>query len=363
MNPVPQPRDGHACAQRVRARCVRCAWSTTIVTLATIATLALVACAEAPSGRASSTAAVANVTRVAPGASPHGVAAARERETEIAVEVRAPLHARYDEGSRESTLPALGIVVTNRSTSPLDVSDLRVYLEAARNGVSFRCARVAGALPGKREPSVLAPGASFVFDRSLDCALPLVGAYAVHIGVSFGKGEWSRPRVVRSFDLAVAALPKLAPREIGPAPGLWATVGSSSTLLEDEGGGHGRTLFAITNATRGRVEPPRMLLALRVYKLGNPIPCEDEPIALALPAVLEPGQTHYEPVEVSCLGLSVTGSYDIAARLVVPGGNEDDREIPLGRLRVDVITRTSMVVAPTPRNARRADLPGSRADD
>lgn len=317
--------------------------------LVAVLPLALLAagCAEtAGSGRASSTATVAAASTIAP-APPRSPSAARE--TDVTVEVRAPVRARYEASVVGAAKPTLGVVVTNRSAQPIDVSDLLVHLEASRHGVEFRCARVVGAGPGDREPSMLEPGASFVFDRTLDCALPLVGAYAVRVGVSFGKGEtgpWSRPREVRAFTLSVSALPSIAPREVDGLPGLWAALGSSATLLGGTRGAHGRTVLAIVNATRHPIEPPHMHLVLRVYKQGNPTPCEDKPIAVALPDVLGPGDTHYEPVEISCLGLSVPGTYDIAARLVVPRGSEGDREIALGRLRVEVATDPSL---PNPR--------------
>ena len=236
------------------------------------------------------------------------------------------------------------MVVTNRSAKPLDVSDLRVHLEASREGVAFRCAKEVGAVLGAREPTTLAPGASFVFDRALDCALPLVGAYAVHVAVSFGKGLSRTPRDVRAFSLTVTPLPNVGPREIDGLPGLWAAMGSSNKLAG--GRGPGRTVLTLVNSTSAPIAVPAMLLALRVYKVGGPIPCEDQPVALATPAVLPPGDAYYEPIEVSCLGLAVQGAYEVVARLVVPRGSEGDREIALGRLRVDVITDPALLIAP-----------------
>jgi hypothetical protein len=329
-------------AQDVRASRETCAMKLgRIVAITTLGILVASCAATAQSGRASSTAAVSTRATVAPAPAPPA-----PRDAEVAVEVRAPVRARYDASVLGAEKPWLGVVVTNRSARPIDVSDLRVYLEAAREGIAFRCARVVGAKPGDREPTALAPGETFVFDRALDCALPLVGAYAVHVGVSFGNGEWSRPHEVRAFNLAVTALPSIAPREIEGRPGLWAAMGSSSKLLGGARGGHGRTVLAVVNATRAPIEPPHMRLALRVYKQGNPIPCEDEPLTLALPEVLGPGETYYEPIEISCLGLSVAGTYDVAARLIVPRGTEGDREISIGRLRVDVVTDPSL---PNPR--------------
>jgi hypothetical protein len=288
------------------------------------------ACATTEPGRTAPTAAIAR----APSAARHEVGL-----VDVTVALQAPMRARYVPGAASGERPSLGVVVTNRSPQPLDVADLRVHLEAARGAVAFRCAGVVGPPPGAREPSTLAPGASFVFPRALDCALPLVGAYAVKVAVSFGKAGWRTPREVRAFDLTVTALPNVGPREVLGIPGLWAAMGAERMLAG--GAGHGRTLVTLVNATSRPIEVPRMQLELRTYRAGNAIPCEDEPIVLMTPAVLGAAEAFSEPIEVSCLGLSVPGTYEIAARLVVPRASEGDQEIALGRLRV-VVERSAL---------------------
>jgi hypothetical protein len=283
------------------------------------------ACAPTEPGRTAPTAAIARAPRAEPRA---------EGRADVTVALRAPMRARYVPGAALGERPSLGVVVTNRSALPLDVADLRVHLEAARGGVAFRCAEVVGPPPGEREPSTLAPFASFVFPRALDCALPLVGAYSVKVAVSFGTTDWRTPRDVRAFSLTVTALPNVGPREVLGIPGLWAAMGAEGMLAG--GAGRGRTLVTLVNATSRPIEVPRMQLELRTYRAGNAIPCEDQPIVLVTPAVLGAAEAFSEPIEVSCLGLSVPGTYEIAARLVVPRGTEGDREIALGRLRVVV---------------------------
>ena len=298
-----------------------------------------------PAGSASSTAAVTPRSSATP--APPPTAPNATSQVGVAVQVRGPLRARYDPTLAGAAKPSLSVVVTNRSAEPLDVSDLRVHLEATRESVSFHCAKEVGAPLGEHEPSTIAPGTSYAFERALDCALPLVGAYSVRVAVSFGKGAFRTPRDVQAFTLTVTALPNVEPREIEGVPGLWAAMGSNSKLAGGVGRGSGRTLLTIVNATRKPIELPRMRLALRVYKVGNPIPCVDEPRDLALPAVLGPGDAYYDLVEVSCLGLAVPGTYDVAARLIVPRGSEGDREIALGRLRIDVLTDPTLFISPS----------------
>ncbi|CAN5897636.1 hypothetical protein BH11MYX4_BH11MYX4_24120 [soil metagenome] len=300
--------------------------------------LAALACTPAPqAGRAQPTAATAT-TRAS--AAPADASPA----VGVAVEMRGPLHARYDPTTAATTKPSLSVIVTNGSAQPVDVSDLHVHLEAVRETIAFRCAAQVGAPPGVREPSTLPPGQSFVFDRALDCALPLVGAYQVRVGVSFGKGPDRAPRIVRALGLTVTALPNVAPRKVEGSPGLWAALGASPLI--PGGAGHGRTLLTIVNATDQAVELPPMRLVLRVYRAGNPAACEDEPQTLALPAALGGGASYHEPVEVSCLGLAQPGSYEVVARLIVSGGTAGDREIGLGRLHIDVVTDPSLIIAP-----------------
>jgi hypothetical protein len=261
--------------------------------------------------------------------------------TGISIELHAPQHAQWAPSTLAPSKPTLGVVVANRGDLPLDVTGLRVHLEAVREGVSFRCAREVGAPPNAREPRVLAPGASFVFERELDCALPLVGSYAVRVAVSFGGGA---PHEVRAFTLRVFAPPHLEPRTLDAVPGVWGAIGASNVML-GESSGSGRIVVALVNGARRPIELPPMRLALRTYRVGSPIPCEDEPIALDVPQVLAPGESFHQPVLVSCLGLGVEGSYDVAARLQVGDG---DVETELGRLRIEIATDPSRRVPQVP---------------
>lgn len=250
---------------------------------------------------------------------------------EAAVEIRAPVRARYVPHLLGPSRPTLGVAVTNRGGGPLDVSNLQVRLEAAREGVAFRCAEKVGAPGGVREPAMLAPGQTFTFERDLDCALPLEGTYAVRVAVSFGTGPWAAPRDVRTFTLSVASIKTEAPRAVEGVEGLWAALGASG-VVEGPAGAHGRIAVAIVNGGRVPLELPPLRLALRVTKRGTPIPCEDEPTALRSPRVLGAGGVYREPIEVSCIGLGHPGTYDVEARLLQPG----DRETQLGTLRIVV---------------------------
>lgn len=253
---------------------------------------------------------------------------------DVAVELRAPKRARWLSSTLSPATPPLAVVVTNRSAAPIDVSDLRVHLDAVREGVSFRCAVEVGPPPGAREPSALAPGESFVFERAIDCTLPLTGRYDLKASVSFGQSASRAPRAVRALTLDVKAPEKLEPRPVNALPGVFAAIGSSAVLVGESGRGSGRIAVALVNGSSRPVALPTLHLALQVFRAGSPIPCEDAPIALAVPSPLAPGDVHRAPVDVSCLGLDTPGKYEVVVRLRI--GERADSAEELGRLRIEI---------------------------
>lgn len=304
-----------------------------MVPIATVAALMALGCGAARPivARASSTAS--------------GLQAAPLRD-ELSVELRSPRRAPWVSSTLGPSKPTLGVLITNHGTTPADVSDLRVHLDAIREGVSFRCANSVGPSDDVREPSSLAPGASFEFERALDCSLPLSGQYSVRVSVSFGRGAYRSPRPLREFTLAVHGPEQLEPRPIPGVPGLWAAVGSSRVLVGDTGTGSGRIAVSLVNGGREEISLPPLRLALRVHRAGSPIPCEDEPIKLRPPPRLAPGVSHREPIEVSCLGLSVPGQYEVVARLEVDASGLEQE---IGRLRIEVSSDPSRKVPPLSR--------------
>jgi hypothetical protein len=284
------------------------------------------------------------VSPVAPRVESHTVTASVPAD--VSIELRSPAQVRWLQTTLGPTKPTLGVVVANRGASPLDVSDLRVHVEAVLDDVSFRCADEVGPTtnPREHEPRNLPPGGSFVFKRTLDCALPLVGNYAIRVAVAFGRGGTATVREVRSFGLRVFAAKEIEPRNIEPIPALWGALGATP-IEEGRPGAAGRLVVALVNGGRTPLELPRFRLAVRVYRLGAPLPCEDAPLELKTPAVLGAGKSYHEPIEVSCLGLGVAGKYEVVGRVRVGERDGDGPwETELGRLRVEISDDPSRIV-------------------
>ena len=199
------------------------------------------------------------------------VGRAPREDATVDVRFLSPLHARWSSETLDAPRRDLGIVVENHGSAPLDVSDVRVHLEAVREHSSFHCADEVGPLPNAREPGAIAPGASFVFERSLDCDLPLVGSYVIDVSVSFGHDAWAKRRSVRSFTMSVFATPDVEPRKIAVVPGLWGAIGAQSYVCGRANDGPDRVVVALVNGGDVPIELPHFRLGLRVYRLGSDV--------------------------------------------------------------------------------------------
>lgn len=271
-------------------------------------------------------------------------------ESPLVVELRAPRRARWVAATLGPMKPVLGVYVSNEGGADVDVSQLHVQLEAVREGVSFKCNADVGPSPNDREPAVLHPKSAFVFERALDCSLPLTGLYTVKVNVMFGREDKVVTRELRTFTLNVTAAEHVEPKPIEPLPGLWASIGGSNLMvgrslkrpgIAPDEGSSGRIAVALINGSNRSIEIASPIrLALRVYRAGSPIPCVDEPIDVKAPRVLGPGAEHRVPIPVSCLGLERPGRYEVAASLLV-GAVSDVKEVEIGRLAIEISTDPS----------------------
>lgn len=87
--------------------------------------------------------------------------------------------------------------------------------------VRFPCSEQAGRTFYEHEPSVVAPGESFDYERAIDCALSLPGTYDVVVSARVEGSPWER---IDAFPLRLVASGESAPRAHPSRPGLWATM-------------------------------------------------------------------------------------------------------------------------------------------
>ncbi len=296
------------------------------------ALVSMTACASAPSGPPPLAPEPAPVT------TSNAASLVVRGEPRVEVSLASPPRVLYSPSTMRAPRPVVRVIIVNTTGGTLDVANVRVRLEVTREGAVIPCARPAEPERAAREPRTLAPGESETYVRTVDCPLPLAGTYAARVFVAFGReGPWSgEGRSVRDLALTVAAPPDAQPRPIEDVPGLYAGIGAG-TEVSPTLDGKGRIFVALVNARNHRISLPPLRLASLVRKVGTEIPCVDEPVRIEAPAFLEPGTSHKTPVALSCLGLGVSGSYDVEARLLVDRP-EGPTEHVIGALRITVST-------------------------
>jgi hypothetical protein len=291
--------------------------------------LLLAACAPAPS-----TSAVA-LSSAAP------VVAGRP---ELRATLHAPSRATYDPSVLGSSGQLVTVRVENVGTDPVRVAPLRMKFTASLDGVPFRCSEdVTSSRP--REPSWLAPGQSFVFERPLDCMLPLPGTY--EIGVSIRVGEDSDTATM-SFRLDVEP-GFVAPRPVPARTGLFAimTGGRTTRPMSGEAWARGayQVVVAVINASAASRAVGTGRLTFLVYRKGSPLPCSGRVETIAFPEELAPGTMRVVRAPIACAPSS-EGKYEVVGQLSL---GESGESFEIGRIALRV-TSDPKAFTPMPRS-------------
>jgi hypothetical protein len=202
-----------------------------------------------------------------------------------------------------------------------------------------------------REPSWLAPGQSFPFERRIDCVFPLPGAYDVSVFARVGDDDSANPsscEPVGSFRLEVEALPRV-PKPVPSHPGVFAIMtGSKATRPmppEAWTGGDYHVVVALINGSARSVALGAGKIAFLVYAKGSSIPCVGEARLLTLPGELAPGTMHLADAPITCAP-SLEGKYEIVGYLSFA---DVDESIEIGRLGLRV-TSDPKAFMPDPRS-------------
>jgi hypothetical protein len=266
---------------------------------------------------------------------------------EIRASVRGPSRATYVAEALGAAAQSVSIQLMNTSGQSVNVGRLRVAFSATREGVPFQCKEHQGGRVKDREVSTLAPQQSFVFERDLDCAMPLPGTYEVRTYVALtdaAKGE--RGDFAGAFSLTVADSP-FAPRPYLPRPGLYAAMTGNRTtaplLPEAWSRGDYHVVLALVNGSTVPVAAGQARLAFSTYRKGSPLPCSGQTEKLDFPAELAPGSVHVTQAPVACAP-SEEGRYEIVGRLRFDEAGEG---VEVGRVAVKV-TRDPLLFEPQP---------------
>ncbi len=243
--------------------------------------------------------------------------------------------------------------LTNGGQAPIDVAKMKVQFAATRDGVSFPCQH--HAVMPQREPTVLGPGESHVYERDIDCSTTLLGRYELSATVAFGSGA---PESAGSFVVDVVGAQTSAPRPYPGRPALHvALVGE--TLVRGMPAAAWRSgafapVVVVTNASQSPMTLGALRVVLRMLDAhGREVACTNErgsrhvgasmvDVWGAAPLSLEPGRSHAVSVPMRC---SVDGEGDFRVLgHVVLGDGPVEEGAPVGPLTVKVSRDPSLIV-------------------
>jgi len=256
-------------------------------------------------------------------------------EPELHASLIAPSRAPYDVDLLGIGTQFVGIRLTNSGDRVAVLGRLRATFTATREGVPFPCNDRHRVVGQEREPASLGPGESFVFDRALDCSMPLPGRYEVGVSVALGERASGRGDPIGAFSLEVVG-GTTTPRPYPARPGLYfAMIGGRVTSpLPPEAWRRGdyHVVVAVVNAGPGPIPVGPARLTMETYRVGSPFPCSGQADPLAFPDRLEAGGVHTLQAPVTC-SPSEEGHYVLVGRLALGAVGS---EIEIGRVPLAV---------------------------
>lgn len=237
--------------------------------------------------------------------------------------VRAPAQAAYDPTSFAPVTEHVILTLSNPGRDPVRIGDVRVRFAAARDGVEMPC-NDAPVRP--REPRVIGPGERVSFERTIDCAMPFPGRYAVQALASWSDAPLHKIGV---FAIDVIDVGGRGPRPIADRPGLLGALAGAQ--LADPTSSW-EAAIAILNES-AVVQP---LGAARVTLQSHPIDhdvwCTGPSSEIKLPATIGPGRIHVVRARLAC-DLEAPGVYVVRALLELAGSRAPTE---IGELRVRI---------------------------
>jgi hypothetical protein len=257
---------------------------------------------------------------------------------ELDVTISAPKSARYVPGAAGPEAEEVRVRVTNKGAAEVPVAWPRVSFTATRNGVPFPCKHHDGGGMSDPEPKALPPGATFTFERDVDCALTALGKYEIGVRLGFARADYDHGEPVGSFVLEVLGSGPSAPRPHPARPGLHValTGDTAAAALTPEQWLRGdyKVLVVIVDTEHAPVTVGPMRATLHVTSKKASPTCASERMTIPLPGTttFEPGRARTFELPVRC-PLTPGREYDVGVRLALePGAPEPE----VGSLHVKV---------------------------
>lgn len=266
---------------------------------------------------------------------------------DLKVTVRAPASATYDSSLFGPPQPSVRMRVVNTGPSRVDLPAFHAAFTALRDGVSFFCSPQSKSPPTEHEPSWLAPGMAYTFERTLDCTMPLPGSYQIRAYVTIGTQEAVQGQLVETFRFDV--LPGTHPPKAYPSrEGLYVSMAGDGLTrpLPPEAWARGdySVLIALINATNRPLAVGAATLTLTTYKVGSSLPCAGNAEPITFADSIAKGAMLIAKAPVTCAP-SEQGDYDIVGNLRLAGS---DSNLVAGSIHLTV-TKDPLLFAPSPR--------------
>ncbi len=261
------------------------------------------------------------------------------RHPELRATVHAPSSLTIDETTLGLNEAAIAVTIANSGRAPRRLGDIRLTFAVLRRGVELSCAPRTSHPDHASDAGTLAPGEAFTATANLGCWTPIAGAYSVKAFVAFdadgpnqGRGDLAGEfpfMIVDPNDRAAKAAP-LHPDLFALSGGNAGTAPVGEREPDDRVYSVG---IVLVNAGPRALALPALSASLRVYRIGEGLPCAGESFVRPLPA-LAPGAVYVTHVPATCIR-DQPGDYLIVTHVVFDG-EDATTGFDIGRVNVRV---------------------------
>lgn len=249
--------------------------------------------------------------------------------------LRAPGRARYSAGALRGEPTPVALAIENAGAHAAALGAVQLSFSAVRDGVPFPCGVFPDEAHPAREPPSLAPGASFTFERRIDCALSLPGTYTVTVLLHAASEGARAAHAIGSFPLVVEGDHGL-PQPYPGRPGLFVVLtGPNATepwQPDDPAHNAYRVVVAAINGGPAPVDVGPADIAFAFFPQGTTVASSGQTEVVALPNRVEPGTVAVTRVTLKSAPAD-SGLFDVVGRLKLQAAEAD---VEIGRFVLEV---------------------------